>query len=160
MKKTPGSRPLKTLNEGNLSGDSSRRTFVKNVAALSVLSTTTSLSPEADSEPTTQSKYTRHSSQTDCDVAIIGAGLAGLITARELKQQGFTCQILEARNRLGGRVFTTKFAGHKVELGGNWTFWGNPHRIPTVFGPTGIPRDQRTLTVSMGFLRSSHTQTD
>ena len=127
MKKTPRSRPLKTLNKGNLSDDSSRRTFVKNVAALGVLSTTTSLSRETNSESTTQSKYARHSSQTDCDVAIIGAGLAGLIAARELKQQGFTCQILEARNRLGGRVFTTKFAGHKVELGGNWTFWGNPH---------------------------------
>ncbi|QNF33015.1 FAD-dependent oxidoreductase [Adhaeribacter swui] len=40
------------------------------------------------------------------DVLIIGAGAAGLMAARELTQQGLKVTILEARHRLGGRIFT------------------------------------------------------
>ncbi|HEV8581874.1 MAG TPA: NAD(P)/FAD-dependent oxidoreductase [Thermoanaerobaculia bacterium] len=40
------------------------------------------------------------------DVAIIGAGVAGLAAARELRRQGFTIAVFEARDRIGGRVFT------------------------------------------------------
>ncbi|MCI08603.1 lysine-specific histone demethylase-like protein, partial [Trifolium medium] len=39
-------------------------------------------------------------------VIIIGAGPAGLTAARHLNRQGFTVTVLEARNRIGGRVFT------------------------------------------------------
>ncbi len=35
--------------------------------------------------------------------------------------------LLEARNRLGGRTFTSSFAGHAVELGGTWVYWTQPH---------------------------------
>lgn len=40
------------------------------------------------------------------DVVVIGAGLAGLAAAYILRQRALTVQVLEARNRLGGRVFT------------------------------------------------------
>ncbi|RDC65181.1 flavin monoamine oxidase family protein [Adhaeribacter pallidiroseus] len=40
------------------------------------------------------------------DVLIIGAGAAGLMAARELTKQGLQVTVLEARNRLGGRVYT------------------------------------------------------
>ncbi|XP_004499223.1 lysine-specific histone demethylase 1 homolog 3 isoform X2 [Cicer arietinum] len=50
--------------------------------------------------------------QSDSDarkrVIIIGAGPAGLTAARHLKRQGFTVTVLEARNRIGGRVFTDR----------------------------------------------------
>lgn len=39
-------------------------------------------------------------------VVVIGAGIAGLIAARQLKYFGFDVVLLEARNRLGGRIFT------------------------------------------------------
>jgi monoamine oxidase len=40
------------------------------------------------------------------DVAVVGAGVAGLAAARELRRQGFSLAVFEARDRIGGRVFT------------------------------------------------------
>lgn len=55
---------------------------------------------------------------TDCDVIIVGAGLSGLVTARQLTQQGLRVQIIDARERIGGRIYTVADDdGHPVELG-------------------------------------------
>lgn len=58
------------------------------------------------------------------DVAIIGAGLCGLALARMLAAQGLGVQVIEARNRLGGRVLTThcESTGQALDLGPAW-FW-------------------------------------
>jgi monoamine oxidase len=58
------------------------------------------------------------------DVAVIGAGLAGLTAARELGARGHRVVVLEARDRLGGRAWTSSFAGTDVEMGGGFV-----HRI-------------------------------
>jgi monoamine oxidase len=42
----------------------------------------------------------------EVDVCIVGAGLAGLTAARRLTQAGQTVAVLEARDRVGGRVWT------------------------------------------------------
>lgn len=54
------------------------------------------------------------------DVVIIGGGLAGLVAAFELKRQGHRPIVLEAQNRVGGRIYTLrKFApGLYAEAGG------------------------------------------
>lgn len=61
------------------------------------------------------------------DAIIIGAGFAGATAARELGQRSLKTLVLEARNRIGGRTFTSEFSNHQVELGGTWVHWGQPH---------------------------------
>ncbi|HEX6863196.1 MAG TPA: FAD-dependent oxidoreductase [Thermoanaerobaculia bacterium] len=40
------------------------------------------------------------------DVAVVGAGVAGLAAARELARKGFRVAVFEAHDRIGGRIFT------------------------------------------------------
>lgn len=55
------------------------------------------------------------------DVVVIGAGFAGLSAARALTRAGLGCVVLEARDRVGGRVYTrTLDGGPWVDLGGQW----------------------------------------
>jgi monoamine oxidase len=55
------------------------------------------------------------------DVAVVGAGLSGLICARALRRQGKRVRILEARERPGGRLHSRPTAlGLEVDLGGQW----------------------------------------
>lgn len=61
------------------------------------------------------------------DVIVVGAGLAGLIAARELGHAGQRVLVLEARDRLGGRVYTHQLGDHDVELGGAFVHWFQPH---------------------------------
>jgi monoamine oxidase len=57
-----------------------------------------------------------------CDVAVIGAGAAGLAAARVLSQAGVTAVVLEARDRVGGRIYTRDDVGLPVpiDLGGEF----------------------------------------
>lgn len=66
-------------------------------------------------------------SKTDYDVIVVGAGFAGVTAARELARAGLSTLVLEARNRVGGRTFTNKFAGDQIEMGGTWIHWSQPH---------------------------------
>lgn len=50
-------------------------------------------------------------------VVVVGAGLAGLTTAYRLHKKGFDVAVYEARNRVGGRIFTALVDGHIAELG-------------------------------------------
>jgi monoamine oxidase len=57
----------------------------------------------------------------DVDVCVVGAGYAGLTAARRLGQGGRSVVVLEARDRVGGRVWTQKRAdGSPVDRGGGW----------------------------------------
>ncbi len=58
---------------------------------------------------------------------IIGAGLTGLTLAYLLRQQGIGSNILEAKNRLGGRLFTKMSGNHiPIDLGAAWLWDYNP----------------------------------
>src|SRR5580704_18047770 len=55
----------------------------------------------------------------EADVCVVGAGLAGLTAARRLTQAGQTVAVLEARDRVGGRVWTQSSKdGIPVDMGG------------------------------------------
>src|SRR5437588_669341 len=57
----------------------------------------------------------------DCDVAVIGAGAAGIAAARRLIERGRSVRVLEARERLGGRAVTLETAGGgPLDLGCEW----------------------------------------
>ena len=62
----------------------------------------------------------------ETDVCIVGAGLAGLTAARRLSQAGKSVVVLEARDRVGGRVWTRASAsGVPIDMGA--TFIGPDH---------------------------------
>lgn len=53
-------------------------------------------------------------------VLVIGAGMAGLAAARSLADAGWPVRVIEARDRIGGRVNTTHDWGVPLEMGASW----------------------------------------
>lgn len=79
--------------------------------------------------------------QQSCDqvvtVAVVGAGMSGLTAARELQRQGIDTVVLEAADRVGGRMLAeTTVLGSRVDLGGQWIGRGH-HRYQDLANELG-----------------------
>ncbi|KAF8864916.1 amine oxidase [Acephala macrosclerotiorum] len=61
------------------------------------------------------------------DVIIVGAGYTALTAARDATISGLKVLLLEARDRIGGRSWSSNIGGYPFEMGGTWVNWGQAH---------------------------------
>lgn len=110
----------------------SRRTLLKTlvtgsgaVAAASVAGITTTAQANT---PQSSPQGATAISNGEYDTVVIGAGLSGLAAANALKEKGKRVLLLEARDRVGGRVFTFNSPGKykQVNVDGGAEFIGDP----------------------------------
>src|SRR5215470_12481852 len=93
----------------------------------------------------------------ECDVAVIGAGAAGLGAARRLSAAGLAVRVLEARNRLGGRAWTARDpSGLPIELGCAWLHSADENELCAIALQSGLTIDKtrppwRTQINDIGF---------
>lgn len=72
------------------------------------------------------------------DVLIIGGGLSGLALATDLAKAGVDFQLIEARDRFGGRIKTGMVGEGYFDLGPAW-FWPNQPRMAALIKTLGLP---------------------
>ena len=68
------------------------------------------------------------------DVVVVGAGVSGLAAARALRERGVRVEVLEARDRIGGRIFTHRDprAPAPIELGAEFMHGSAPEVMAIV----------------------------
>lgn len=71
-------------------------------------------------------------------ILVIGAGMAGLGAARSLRDAGWPVQMIEARDRIGGRVFTTRDWGVPLDMGASWIHGTTDNPLTEVAKKAGI----------------------
>jgi monoamine oxidase len=80
--------------------------------------------------------------QRDADVVIVGAGLSGLVAASEVLAAGYEPLVVEADDRVGGRILTQQGDGLLFEVGAQWI--GDTHHemeaLATKLGLTLLPQ--------------------
>lgn len=88
----------------------------------------------------------------DTDVVIVGAGAAGLTAATELVRAGRSVVVLEARDRVGGRLWTGQVDGAMLEIGGQWVSPDQDALIETLdeLGLETYPRYREGVNVYIG----------
>ena len=115
-----GENPQEALEKENL-GNVGRRQFAKGAIAVTATAAVGSLAPTAWSQIGRLGNLALGSGGS-ANVAIVGAGLAGLSCATELQRLGITAKVFEASQRVGGRCSSLRgfFPGQVAELGGEF----------------------------------------
>ena len=77
---------------------------------------------------------------TAAQVVVVGAGMSGLVAARQLVRTGLEVVVVEAADRVGGRMLTrTSSLGSRLDLGGQWIGAGH-HRFADLADDLGATR--------------------
>ena len=98
-----------------------------------------------------------HSLPSSVDIAIIGAGAAGLAAANALRNSGLSVFVLEARDRIGGRAHTIVPApGIIFDLGCGWLHSADRNSFVPIANQLGFEIDKtrppwREQTFDKGF---------
>lgn len=79
------------------------------------------------------------------DVVIVGAGMAGLTAATMLTAAGSRVAVLEARDRVGGRLLSSAAGSGAVDLGATW-FWPNESLIRSLADDLDVATFSQDLT--------------
>ncbi|MEM1051196.1 MAG: FAD-dependent oxidoreductase [Pseudomonadota bacterium] len=77
-------------------------------------------------------------------IAVIGAGVSGLTAAKVLADAGTSVTVFEARNRIGGRIWTSDELGIPLDLGASW-----------IHGVTGNPLTELADELALKRLRTT-----
>ena len=117
-----------------------RRTFLKDALAAAGLAPGASSLARRRGVPSQRGATAADSPRRDERVLIIGAGMAGLAAAAELRALGFAdVAILEARDRIGGRIWTDAIGGNiPVDLGASWIHGVDGNPITAIATGNGI----------------------
>ncbi|KAI9923895.1 hypothetical protein ASPWEDRAFT_67288 [Aspergillus wentii DTO 134E9] len=67
------------------------------------------------------------STEQPWDVIVVGGGYSGLTASRDAALAGLRVLLIEARDRIGGRSWSSNIGGYPFEMGGTWVHWGQPH---------------------------------
>ena len=79
-------------------------------------------------------------------VIVIGAGVAGLTAANALTNAGVDCVVVEARDRVGGRLHTREVGGRWIDVGGSWIHDPDRNPLRRFADQVGVPcRDDDVL---------------
>ena len=73
-------------------------------------------------------------------VAIIGAGMSGLTAAQNLSKLGHDVTVFEARDRIGGRIWTNRENGIALDLGASWIHGTDDNPLTNLSNQLGIER--------------------
>ena len=99
----------------------SRRRFLGTGVAAGATAAAAGLPGAEDAEAAKRKKQAKRRRTRTVDVAIVGAGFAGLTAARELVRDGRSVCVLEGRDRVGGRVWNHELGGgEESERGGTF----------------------------------------
>ena len=99
----------------------------------------------------------------EVDIAIVGAGAAGLAAAGEVAASGLSGVLLEARDRLGGRGHTVDTPVGPIDLGCEWLHSADQNSLVARFQALGLSIDKTpppwaNIADSPVFTREEHTE--